>query len=490
MRYFSTRGGTDAATASEAVVSGIAGGGGLFAPETIPLAVDSSGSLNGLIASDYRELAVKIMRPYLSGFTGAELAECAAAYSYGDGFDDPDIAPLVRAGGSDCFFLELFHGKTLAFKDMALSMLPALMRIAAGKTGRENKILILAATSGDTGKAALEYFADKAGFEIAVFFPEDGVSAIQKKQMTTQRGGNTFAAGIKGNFDDAQNGVKQMFVNERLRNDLLSAGYELTSANSINVGRLLPQIVYYFYAYSQMVNKFGLRAGDKINFTVPTGNFGNILAAYYAKKMGLPVNRLVCASNVNNVLCEFFNTGVYDRNREFYRTASPSMDILISSNLERFLYHLAGSRVAGLMAALKESGSFRYGGLTDEIAGYYATEEETMSGIKQMWDEGYLIDTHTSVAYGCYKKYTAETRDASPNVVVATASPYKFAKDVCFAISGEETEADAFAAMDELSRLTGTPVPKALNGLAGMEERHATVCGTDEMEDILRRRYL
>jgi len=308
--------------------------------------------------------------------------------------------------------------------------------------------------------------------------------------MTTQRGANAFVVGIDGNFDDAQNGVKNLFANEILGRDLFNAGYELSSANSINIGRLLPQIVYYFYAYAQMVNKFGLAAGEPVNFTVPTGNFGNILAAFYAKKMGLPVKKLICASNLNRVLFDFFATGNYDKNRDFYRTASPSMDILISSNLERFINYFAGEKTAALMDGLKQRGEFSFKPRADDMAGYYATEEETFGGIKKIWDAGYLIDTHTSVAFCCREKYLRETGDTTPNIIVSTASPYKFAEDVYFALTGERSGEDPFSTMSKLSRLTGTPAPEALTGLADLTPAHTTVCAPRDMEKIIRRRYL
>jgi len=327
--------------------------------------------------------------------------------------------------------------------------------------------------------------------------------------MTTQRGGNVFVAGINGNFDDAQNGVKRLFADKQFADDLSDAGYALSSANSINIGRLLPQIVYYFHAYGQMAARYGLNPGDSVNFTVPTGNFGNILAAFYAREMGLPIRKLVCASNINKVLADFFNTGVYDRNRAFHRTASPSMDILISSNLERFIYYTAGERTAGLMKDLAATGVFKWDISNDAIRAYFASEAETFAAIKEVWDGGYLIDTHTAVAYACYKQYRAETGDDTPNIITATASPFKFAEDVLAAITADTSSvinntasvsnvaSDAcktvtdnpFATMAALARLTGAKIPAVLSELADLPELHAAVCDPDEMGNLLRARF-
>ena len=491
MRYFSTRGVKNfgGVSAGEAILRGIAPDGGLYVPERIPHFNESGMSLNELINLNYAALAEKILGLYLSDFTPDEIKNCAETAYGGDNFTDLNVAPLTYVKKINVSFLELFHGRTLAFKDMALSILPLMMNIAAEKTGRKTKTLILTATSGDTGKAALEGFANRPGAEIAVFYPENGISTMQKKQMITQRGENTFVVGVRGNFDDAQTGVKKLFLNENLRNDLAGAGRELSSANSINIGRLLPQIAYYFYAYGQMAKKNIVKPGEKINFSVPTGNFGNILAAFYAKKMGLPVNNLICASNENKILTDFINTGTYDKNREFHRTASPSMDILISSNLERFVHYFAGNKTAGLMNDLRDGGSFNFNIENGGLAGYHADDSETFAAIKKAWDAGYLIDTHTAVGYFCYEKYLNETRDETPCVIIAAASPYKFPEDVCRAISGERIS-DAFTAARKLSIATGVKIPGALTELESLQERHLTLCDPDEMEDIIRKKYI
>ncbi|MDH7568159.1 MAG: threonine synthase, partial [Armatimonadota bacterium] len=391
--YRSTRGGGERVSASQAILRGIADDGGLYVPTLFP---DLSTSLASLPEWSYNDLACRVMAPFLADFDAAELRACVEA-AYDAKFDTPLVAPVVPRAG--VYFLELYHGPTLAFKDMALAILPHLMRTAAAKESLQRRILILTATSGDTGKAALEGFADVAGTRIIVFFPHEGVSEIQKRQMVTQGGANTHVVGIRGNFDDAQNGVKAIFADAQLRHRAEASGWRFSSANSINVGRLIPQVVYYFYAYGQLVRQGALQPGERFNVVVPTGNFGNILAAYYAGRMGLPVHRLVCASNANKVLFDFLATGVYDRNRPFVPTISPSMDILVSSNLERLLFALSGENpetTARLMAQLAREGRYA---ITPEMRqglerfyGGYATEEETRRAIREVFEsDRYLI---------------------------------------------------------------------------------------------------
>jgi len=474
MLYQSTRGADDRLTAEQAILKGMAGDGGLYVPEEFP---DISAELPLMLKMPYRDMAKEILRLYLTDYTDEEL--CAAVdHAYGGSFDDPQIAPLVKKGGY--YFMELFHGPTLAFKDMALSVLPGLMKVAAGRQGMAEKVVVLTATSGDTGKAALEGFAGMDGIEIVVFYPIDGVSEMQKRQMLTQDGDNTHVIGVYGNFDSAQTGVKRIFMEG-------VPGLFLSSANSINIGRLLPQIVYYIYAYAQMADKYGLRAGDPVNFTVPTGNFGNILAGYYAMRMGLPVNRLICASNDNRVLYDFFQTKKYDRNREFFTTASPSMDILVSSNLERLLYHLSGSaRTSEYMALLADAGSYLFAGHTDEFASAYAGQDECFEGIREMYgDCGYIMDPHTSVAYKAYIKYRDSTGDNTPNIILSTASPFKFPENVCASIDGKYSGLDAFASLKALRNLYGGYIPKPIAELERKAVRHTAACAPDEMKDTL-----
>ena len=376
---------------------------------------------------------------------------------------------------------------------MALSILPYFMKIAAKKNGIEKEIVILTATSGDTGKAALEGFADVEGTKIIVFFPEDGVSPVQKLQMTTQEGKNTCVVGIKGNFDDAQSAVKSIFTDKDLAKKLEEKGYLFSSANSINIGRLVPQIVYYFYAYAQAVQQGEIGIGDKLNFTVPTGNFGDILAGYYAKCMGLPVNHFVCASNDNKVLYDFFETGVYNKNRPFYVTISPSMDILISSNLERFLCQMAGQqKTKQWMQALQTKGSYDTEKIKNaEISGEYATEKETFDAIKKVYDQtGYVIDTHTAVAYASYEKYKNKTGDTTAMVIVSTASPYKFTKDVMIALDKKNEKEDAFALMKELEKISGVSIPESIRGIETRKVLHNTICEKDNIKDFVTKYLL
>ena len=487
--YKSTRGAEEAVTASQAILQGLARDGGLFVPTEIP---KLSLTMEELSKMSYQETAYEVMKLFLTDFTEEELKHCIQG-AYDDKFDTDVIAPLAKVEGA--YFLELFHGATIAFKDMALSILPYLMTTAAKKNQIKNDIVILTATSGDTGKAALAGFADVPGTKIIVFYPKNGVSPIQEKQMVTQKGDNTFVVGIHGNFDDAQSGVKAIFGNKALAEELDKAGYQFSSANSINIGRLVPQVVYYVYAYAKLLESNEIKDGETINVVVPTGNFGNILAAYYAKQLGVPVGKLICASNDNKVLYDFFQTGEYDRNRPFILTTSPSMDILISSNLERLLYLISGSDAAKdveLMNALSKDGKYI---ITDamkeklgDFRGYYATEEEAAKEISKTYqDTGYVMDTHTAVAACTYEKYKAETGDETKTVIASTASPYKFTRSVMDAIDAEKYgKMTDFELVDELSALSGVEVPKAIEEIRTAPVRHTTVCDAADMEKTVR----
>ena len=389
----------------------------------------------------------------------------------------------------DAYYLELFHGATIAFKDMALSILPYLMTTSAKKNHVKNEIVILTATSGDTGKAALAGFADVPGTKIIVFYPKHGVSPIQEKQMVTQRGDNTYVIGIEGNFDDAQTGVKKMFSDAALAQEMNEAGYQFSSANSINIGRLVPQVVYYVYSYAALLARGEISEGEQINVVVPTGNFGNILAASYAKEMGIPIAKLICASNENKVLFDFFTTGCYDRNRDFILTSSPSMDILISSNLERLIYQTAGRDAEKNREFMKELNTDGVYTITEEMKeqmkdfyGNYATEEETAQTIKEVYDKtGYIIDTHTAVAAAVYKKYEKETDDKTKTVIASTASPYKFTRSVMNAIDPSYDSKTDFELIDELEKLSGVKVPQAIEDIRSAAVLHDTVCETADM---------
>lgn len=488
LTYTSTRGHGETVTASQAILKGLADDGGLFVPTSIP-ALDVP--MDKLAEMSYGEVAYEVMKLFLTDFTEEELKACIAN-AYDSKFDTEVIAPLVQADSA--YFLELFHGNTIAFKDMALSILPHLMTTAAKKNHVNNEIVILTATSGDTGKAAMAGFADVPGTRIIVFYPKDGVSPVQEKQMVTQKGENTFVVGIKGNFDDAQTGVKKMFNDKDLAAELAAAGYQFSSANSINIGRLVPQVVYYVYAYATLVKNEQIKNGDPINITVPTGNFGNILAAYYAKLIGLPVDKLICASNTNKVLFDFFTTGTYDKKREFTVTSSPSMDILISSNLERLIYRIAGNdaeKNAAMMQALNGEGEYT---ITEEMKkglvdfyGNYADEKETAEAIKALYEKtGYVIDTHTAVAASVYKKYVADTQDTKTTVIASTASPYKFARSVMNAIDPKYDALDEFQLVDELVKISNTEEPNAVKEIRTAPVRHNNVCAVDEMEKTVK----
>lgn len=485
--YKSTRSNSDKVTASQAILKGLADDGGLFVPDSIP-ALEVP--LEKLADMTYQETAYEVMKLFLSDFTEEELKHCING-AYDDKFDTKEIAPLVKKDGA--YYLELFHGKTIAFKDMALSILPYLMTTAAKKNGVKNEIVILTATSGDTGKAALAGFADVPGTSIIVFYPKNGVSPIQEKQMLTQKGENTNVVGIIGNFDDAQTGVKEMFHSKDLAERMNAKGYQFSSANSINIGRLVPQIVYYVYAYGQLLKQGEISCGEKMNVVVPTGNFGNILAAFYAKNMGLPIETLYCASNENKVLFDFFQSGTYDRKREFILTSSPSMDILISSNLERLIYRITGEDAAqtkAFMDALSNNGEYT---ITKEMmeklscfVGGYASEAETAANIKKVFDKaGYIMDTHTSVA-SCV--YYDKAKDAGLKTVIAsTASPYKFTRSVMDAIDKEKYDSMTdFELVDELSKIANVKVPQAIEDIRSAEVLYKTECDVEDMPKTVK----
>lgn len=487
--YRSTRDDNVKVTASQAILKGLAADGGLFVPESIPTLDKSFEELSKM---SYADVAYEVMKLMLDDFTEEELRDCINK-AYDSKFDTKEIAPLVKAEGA--YFLELFHGSTIAFKDMALSILPHLLITSAKKNNVKNDIVILTATSGDTGKAALAGFADVKGTKIIVFYPKNGVSPIQEKQMVTQKGNNTYVIGINGNFDDAQTGVKNIFGDKELEKVMNNAGYQFSSANSINIGRLVPQIVYYVYAYARLIAKGEIKAGEKINAVVPTGNFGNILAAFYAKNMGLPINKLICASNENKVLYDFFSTGTYDRNRDFILTTSPSMDILISSNLERLIYRIAGNSAtenAKLMKSLKDTGKYEITSQMKEqlgdFYGNYATEAEDAATIKKIYDnDNYIVDTHTSVAATVYEKYKKETGDETKTVIASTASPYKFTRSVMDAIDSKYASMTDFELVDELCRISGVKIPKAIEDIRTAPVLHDTVCEVNEMCDNVKR---
>ena len=483
MYYKSMRNSDIKVDSAVAITQGISEDGGLFVPESIPeITLDEIKYLAGL---NYSCRAAYIFKKYLTDFTDAEIQYCTDnAYSTKN-FETENIAEIAELFDGT-YMLELWHGPTCAFKDMALQILPYFLTTSAKKINLDKKIIILVATSGDTGKAALEGFKDVEGTQILVFYPEDGVSPMQKRQMTTQTGSNVGVCAVKGNFDDCQNGVKAIFTDKEVKEKMNAAGLMFSSANSINWGRLAPQIVYYFSAYCDMMNAGDIKEGDEIDVCVPTGNFGNIFAAYLAKKMGLPVRRLICASNVNNVLTDFINTGVYDRNRQFHTTISPSMDILISSNLERLLWLIQGpERTAECMNLLKETGRYEVSAevkekIASEFVGYFADENATKATIAEVFgDSGYLIDTHTAVALYAAKKCASDI----PVLTASTASPYKFAADVLSALTGKrDMSDDFFRILRELNEKTGAPVPKPLADLESKTRRFTASVGKSKDE--------
>ena len=485
--YRSTRSKNETVKASQAILKGLADDGGLFVPESVPT-LDKT--LEELSNMTYQETAYEVMKLFLTDFSEEELKDCINK-AYDSKFDTEVIAPLVEADGA--YYLELFHGATIAFKDMALSILPHLLITSAKKNHVKNEIVILTATSGDTGKAALAGFADVEGTRIIVFYPKNGVSPIQEKQMVTQKGDNTFVVGITGNFDDAQTGVKMLFGDKELAAQMDEAGFQFSSANSINIGRLVPQIVYYVYSYAQLLKEGKVEKGEKINVVVPTGNFGNILAAYFAKNMGIPIAKLICASNENKVLYDFFETGVYDRNREFVLTTSPSMDILISSNLERLIYLTAGcdaEKNAAFMKSLSREGKYEITAdmkaNMEDFYGNYASEQETADTIKNLYEKtGYVIDTHTAVAATVLQKYQEATKDDAKVVVASTASPFKFTRSVMNAIDAKYDSMTDFELVDELSKLANVDVPNAINEIRTAPVLHDTVCDKEDMKSVV-----
>lgn len=489
--YGSTRGGETGVTASQAVLKGLADDGGLYVPERIPTLDVTMDELAGMT---YQEMAYAVMKQFLTDYTEEELKYCIS-HAYDEKFDTEEITPLAKADGM--YFLELFHGKTIAFKDMALSILPYLMTTAAKKNHAKNEIVILTATSGDTGKAAMAGFADVPGTRIIVFYPKNGVSRVQELQMLTQKGVNTSVVGIEGNFDDAQTGVKKIFGDKEFAKELDAMGFQLSSANSINIGRLVPQVVYYVYAYAKLLANGEIEKDEKVNVVVPTGNFGNILAAYFAKQMGVPFGKLICASNDNKVLYDFFQTGTYDKNREFILTTSPSMDILVSSNLERLLYLSCGrdaAKTKAMMEQLSTNGKYEITAdmkefMKDFCAGY-ADMEENAKEIRKVFDDtGYLIDTHTGVAAAVYEQYKAKTGDTTKTVIASTASPYKFSRSVMEAVLGKKEDADEFALIDEMERISGVKIPQAIEEIRDAKILHNRQCKPEEMEETVKQTF-
>ena len=491
--YESTRGGKDSISSAEAIKRGISPNGGLYVPQQIK--EFNMKEINDLVDKSYTQRAAFILKQFLDDYSDEELVDCVNKAYNADKFSSSEIAPLKAINESLCL-LELWHGPTCAFKDMALQILPHFLVKAMKKTGEKSEVIILVATSGDTGKAALEGFADVDGTRIMVFYPEDGVSEVQKYQMITQTGKNVNVFGVKGNFDDTQSGVKKIFTDKELIHEMGERKLKFSSANSINWGRLVPQIVYYFSAYADLIKTNRINPGDKVNFVVPTGNFGNILAGFYAKCMGLPVNKFICASNDNNVLTDFIRTGSYDKRRKFVKTVSPSMDILISSNLERLLYELTGhddQKVLDWMNQLNEFGHYEIGkNILSEIhkvfwAGW-SNQDETLKTIECVYtDDKYVMDTHTAVAVDVYDKYVITTGDLTPSVVISTASPFKFNTSVCKALFGEKKieGKSEFELLELLSKECDMPIPDGLKGLNEMSILHSTVCEKDDMKTVV-----
>ena len=487
MSFFSTRG-ESCVTASQAILRGIAPDGGLYVPAMFQAVRPER--LTSLTEMSYEQRAVAVLKRFLEDFSLREIEDAVHAAYSPERFTAPEIAP-VKQLDSATWALELFHGPTLAFKDMALQLLPHLLKLSAEKNGEDREICILVATSGDTGKAALEGFRDVPGTSCTVFYPLDGVSDVQRLQMVTTGGNNTHVIAVRGNFDDAQTGVKELFGSEEFRNQMAAEGRTLSSANSINLGRLVPQVVYYFSAYAELLKAHEIAAGEAVNFCVPTGNFGDILAGYYARCMGLPVNKLICASNRNNVLTDFFGTGTYSTHRTFFKTISPSMDILVSSNLERLLYEAAdrdGALIRTWMNQLKESGSYSVGEqrrdwLLNTFWGDCADNKDTLAEIKKRWEQDrYLLDPHTAVGSHVLREYRKKSGDDTPTVLVATASPYKFAADVLSALTGDNAGGDPFRASEELEKITGVPMPEQVKNLRDLPVRHTAECFKDRMD--------
>jgi len=492
LQYQSSRGKSGSVSAAQAIVKGIAPDGGLFLPDHIPHLTNQD--IEALVGLNYQDRAQYIMKQFLSDFSEEELRSCVEGAYNSENFDNEKIAPLIRLSDS-LYVMELWHGPTSAFKDMALQILPRFLTTSLNKTGDDAEIVILVATSGDTGKAALEGFKDVPGTRILVFFPQEGVSQVQKLQMLTQEGNNVYVAGVEGNFDDAQNGVKIIFASDAAAEAMGHRNMKLSSANSINWGRLLPQIVYYVSAYADLLADGTLETGQKINIVVPTGNFGNILAAFYAGRMGVPINRLICASNANNVLTDFIKTGSYDRNRIFEKTLSPSMDILISSNLERLLYEVTdhdSAKVAAWMQELKEKGCYSIDEMSrqailDLFWADYSSDNETIARIRRVWEQyGYLLDPHTAVAADVYEKYRAATGDDTLTIIASTASPFKFGSSVARSVMDLTGESfGEFELLRKLAEKTGWEIPKGIKNLEQMEIRHSTVTTVADMQKTM-----
>lgn len=482
MKYISTRDNTIEITGSKAIIQGISKDGGLFVPKNIPK-IDS---LKTLIDMDYKELAYTIMKEFFTDFSQEALKD-SIEKAYDEKFETQDMVSLEKVG--EAYSLELYHGATAAFKDMALSILPYLLKESMKINGIEEEVVILTATSGDTGKAALEGFANVEGIKIIVFYPKDGVSEIQRLQMTSQEGDNTFVVGIDGNFDDAQTGVKQIFNDRDFGKKLEDKGYIFSSANSINIGRLVPQIVYYFYSYMTLVKRQDIKLGDKINVSVPTGNFGNILAAFYAKEMGLPIDKLICASNENNVLTDFFNEKTYDIKRELILTSSPSMDILVSSNLERLLSYLSHGDdkfINDKMDSLMSNKFYDVDFKLEEFYSDYSKEDEIEKTIKDLYEkENYLADPHTAVAFNVYEKYKTRSNDNNKTVIASTASPYKFGVKVAEALGLDIENKDEFEILQAIEKKTGIEIPKNIKSLKDKKILHKNTCHKDQMKDII-----
>ncbi|MBE6839884.1 MAG: threonine synthase [Ruminococcus sp.] len=491
MFYKSTRNSNIKVSSAEAITQGISVEGGLFVPESIPsISLDE---ITSLADKSYADRAAFVFSKFLTDFTDVEIHYCTDNAYNTKNFESESITEISHLFDGT-YMLELWHGPTCAFKDMALQILPYFLTTSAKKINLDKKIVILVATSGDTGKAALEGFKDVEGTQIMVFYPEQGVSPMQKRQMNTQEGSNVGVCAIKGNFDDCQNGVKMIFTNDEIKQKLDDNGLMFSSANSINWGRLVPQIVYYVSAYAELVKNQEVAAGEKINIVVPTGNFGNILAAYYAKQMGVPVNKLICASNINNVLTDFINTGVYDRNRSFYATSSPSMDILISSNLERLLYILTGcddAKIREWFGALAETGKYEVSDdikalLKEDFCAGFCDDDATKTTIKKIFDEySYTCDTHTAVAVKVYNDYVAETGDKTKTIIASTASPYKFSASVLEAIEGEKSTIDEYDMVDKLCEYSGYPIPESLAGLKNKEARFKVSIEKNDMKSFV-----
>lgn len=491
MNYASTRNSSLKTTSAHAIVKGLSDEGGLFVPEEIPAL--SKDEILALCEKSYVDRAYDIFAKYLTDFSHEELRHCVESAYNDKNFDTDNIAEIAKLKDNK-FILELWHGPTCAFKDMALQILPYLLTTSAKKTVDGKQIAILVATSGDTGKAALEGFKDVAGTSISVFYPEDGVSPMQKRQMTTQEGGNVNVCAVKGNFDDCQNGVKAIFTDNAIADRLAKSNILLSSANSINWGRLAPQIIYYVSTYAQLVKDKAINYADKVNIVVPTGNFGNILAAYYAKLMGIPVNKLICASNSNNVLTDFINTGVYDRNRKFYTTVSPSMDILISSNLERLLYHLTGRNdklINEWFGKLRECGRYEVNDdvkkqLGELFCAGCCSDDETKAQIKKTFEEEhYLLDTHSAVAVKVYEDYRTKTGDNTPTIIASTANPYKFGRAVFEAVGGKDSDEDEFAIIEKLEKHTGTKIPAPLAATKNKAVRFTGCVDKEQMGGVV-----